>query len=332
MEHADAHIKHMADMPQTSNSRAEFASEIRRFWQSMPHKGVFLVLALAWGALFHFLGNNTFGYRDTPSLFNWMYYVYTTSPDDDYCLIMPLVVIALLMWKRRELTAVEKAVWFPAGLLLLAGVLLHVAGYLIQQNRVSLIGFVVGLYGITGLVWGRRWLVHSFFPMFLLLFLVPLGTLQDGLTLPLRIFVTQASVLVGNVFLGLGYETRGALILTDLGVPVFDVAPACSGIRSLISLFALATVYAFMRFDQPWKRLIVIAAAIPLAVLGNLARIFIVLVVGRAISFEAGAVIEQKLGFLTFLVAFAGLFLLGKQLKEKLDDEPSPDTRLAAAI
>jgi exosortase len=119
-------------------------------------------------------------------------------------------------------------------------------------------------------------------------------------------------------------------ILTDLGVPVFDVAPACSGIRSLISLFAISTVYAFMRFDRVWKRSIVIAAAIPLAVLGNLARILIVLIVGRAVSFEAGAFIEQKLGFLTFLVAFAGLFLLGRQLKEKPDESPAPPPGLTA--
>lgn len=329
MERADAHIKPMADMSQTSDTRAAFTGEMRRFWQSMPHKGVFLALVVAWGGLFHFLGNNTFGYRDTPSLFNWMYYVYTTSPDDDYCLIMPLVVIALLVWKRRELTGIEKAIWLPGGLVLLGGVLLHVAGYLIQQNRISLVGFAVGLYGITGLVWGARWLVHTFFPMVLLLFLVPLGGVQEALTLPLRIFVTEASVILGNLFLGLGYETRGSMILTDLGVPVFDVAPACSGIRSLISLFALSTVYAFMRFDHSWKRSIVIAAAVPLAVLGNLARIFIVLIVGRAVSFEAGAVIEQKLGFLTFLVAFAGLFLLGRLLKEKEDHGPVPPSEIA---
>jgi exosortase/archaeosortase family protein len=98
----------------------------------------------------------------------------------------------------------------------------------------------------------------------------------------------------------------------------------------LISLFALATIYAFMRFDGAGKRVVIIAAAIPLAVLGNLSRIFLVLIVGRAVSFEAGAFIEQKLGFLTFLVAFAGLFLLGRWLKEKPDETPAPPSGLAA--
>lgn len=302
----------------THSIQAETMALIR----SLPSKGAFLVLAAFWVAIFAFYGNNTFGYRDTPSLFNWMYYVYTTSPDDDYCLIMPVVVLGLLVWKRAELLPLEKSAWLPAGGLFAFGLLLHITGFLVQQNRVSLMGFVVGLYGLTGMVWGRAWLAHTFFPMFLLLFLVPLGTLQDALTLPLRVFVTNASVLIGNLFLGLGYESHGVKIYTDLGVPVFDVAPACSGIRSLISLFALSTVYAFMRFDGFWKRGVLIAAAIPLAVLGNLTRIVIVLIVGRAVSFEAGAVIEQKLGFLTFLIAFAGLFLLGRKLGEK-EDHPT---------
>lgn len=290
--------------------------EVGELWRSLPHKAAFFVLLFSWVLLFHFLGNNTFGYSDTPSLFNWMYYVYTTSPDDDYCLIIPLVVLALLIWKRVRLTQINKQVWWPAVVLFLCGILLHIIGYLVQQNRISLMGFAVGLYGLTGLVWGRVWLVNTFFPMFLLLFLVPLGTVNDALTLPLRIFVTKASVMLGNSFLGLGYESQGAVILSNAGMPVFDVAPACSGIRSLISLFALSTVYAFTQFDGHWKRLLIIAAAIPLAVLGNLMRLFIVLVVGRAFSFEAGAVVEQNLGFLTFLVAFAGLFFLGRWIQE----------------
>jgi len=314
-----------------NDSFRNLRDEVLALLRGLPHKAVFLVLVAAWLALFHFLGNNTFGYRDTPSLYNWMHYVYTTSPDDDYCLLMPVAVLALLLWKRKELTGIEKSIWLPGAALLAGGVLMHLVGYLVQQNRISLAGLAVGLYGITGLVWGRRWLAHTFFPMFLLLFMVPLGGVQEVLTLPLRIFVTQASVLLGNVFLGLGYEARGSVILTDLGVPVFDVAPACSGIRSLISLFALSTIYAFMRFDRCWKRSIVIAAAIPLAVLGNLTRIFLVLIVGRAVSFEAGAVIEQKLGFLTFLVAFAGLFLLGRWLKEKPEEPPAPPQALPVA-
>lgn len=297
--------------------------ELRALLKGLPNKWLFVALALSWLLLFALYGNNTFGYHSTRSLFTWLYVVYTHSEDDAYGFMIPVAVVALLIWKRRELLAVEKVTWLPGLLVLLMGNLLHLVGYLVQQNRLSVLGFVVGLFGLTGLAWGRAWLASTFFPMFLLIFLIPVGALQDTLTLPLRLFVTKASVGVGNLFLGLGYESHGSKIFTDFGVPVFDVAPACSGIRSLISLFVLSTIYAFMRFDRNWKRAAIVAAAIPLAVLGNFTRIFIVLIIGRAVSFEAGAYIEQKLGILTFLIAFGGLFVLGKLVKEKPDDEQS---------
>lgn len=286
----------------------------------LPAKLAFLILLSGWVTLFALFGNNTFGYLDTSSLFSWLANAYARSSDDSYCMLIPLLVLALLIWKRAAMAAIRKEPWLPASILFASGILFHVVGYLIQQPRISAFGFFLGVYGITGMVWGKVWLENTFFPMFLLLFMIPVGTLQDELTLPLRIVVTKTSVLLGNLFLNLGYQAQGSNIVTELGRPVFDVAPACSGIRSLVSLFVLASVYAFTRFDAVWKQGIVVAAAVPLAVLGNLARLLIVLIVGRAVDFDAGAAIEQKLGIVTFIVALGGLLYLGRKLGEATDE------------
>lgn len=295
---------------------AEFLGLVR----SLPGRWIFLILALGWAALFTFLGNNTFGYLDTPSLFSWLANAYQKSADDGYCALVPFVVIGLLIWKRSKLSEIPKQAWFPGLFLLSGGALFHMVGYLIQQPRISAFGFFFGLYGLTGMVWGKAWLSRTFFPMFLLLFMIPVGTLQDELTLPLRLFVTKSAVFFGNLFLNLGYQSHGSNIFNEFGKPVFDVAPACSGIRSLVSLFILASIYAFTRFESYWKRLVVVAAAIPLAMLGNLIRLVVVLIVGRAVNIQAGSAIEQKLGLVTFVVALGGLFLLGRQLGESLEN------------
>lgn len=286
--------------------------------RSMPGRWIFLILLLSWIALFAFLGNNTFGYLDAPSLFSWLANAYKKSADDEYCVLVPFVVVGLLVWKRSELLAVSKQTWFPGVFLLAGGAFFHFVGYLIQQPRISAFGFFFGIYGLTGMVWGRFWLGRTFFPMFLLLFMIPVGSLQDELTLPLRLFVTKSAVFFGNLFLNLGYQSHGSNIFNEFGKPVFDVAPACSGIRSLVSLFILASIYAFTRFESYWKRAIVVAAAIPLAMLGNLVRLVVVLIVGRAVNIQAGSAIEQKLGLVTFVVALGGLFLLGRRLGESL--------------
>ena len=301
--------------------------ELRAFWRSQPAKTLFVSLLVPWCLLFHFLGNSTYTYVDTHSLFGWMKYVFTTSPDDDYCMYIPLVVLALLCWKRDELKRVSKAFWWPALGLIALGLFIHIIGFMIQQARVSIVGFLLGLYGLTGLVWGKSWLRATFFPMFLLGFCIPLGTVAEVITLPLRKAVTFISVGIGHGLLGIDVQQNGSQILDGYGRPLYDVAPACSGIRSLISLLALSTIYAFMTFQSAWKRLVIILMAFPLAVLGNVTRISIVILVGELFGQKAGTLIEQKLGFLTFIIAVGGIMLMGRVVRDRVaaSAPPVPD-------
>jgi exosortase len=302
--------------PSLLDDARRVAAETRAGLAAQPDKLLFGLLLLAWVALFHFLGNAVFGYIDTPSLFSWCYQIYTNSPDEEHCLYVPLVVLGLLVWKRHELIALPKRHWWPALGLVALGLLLHIGGYLVQQTRVSLVGFIVGLYGLTGWVWGPAWLRATFFPMFLLGFCIPISAYAEVITSPLRIFVTKVSVGIGHDLLGIGVYRQGSIIMNAQGVAMYDVAPACSGIRSLISLFALATVFAFVSYQTWWRRAVLIGAALPLAVLSNVFRITTVIIVGEAFGQPAGAMIEQKFGFLTFGVAMVGLFALGHWLRE----------------
>jgi len=96
-----------------------------------------------------------------------------------------LVVLALYWWKREELIAASAPAcgrracsWSPPGLCA------HLLGYIVQQPRLSAHRFFTGLYGLTGLAWGKIGLKASFFPFFLLAFCVPAGG-TDWLTLRL---------------------------------------------------------------------------------------------------------------------------------------------------
>jgi exosortase len=307
----------------SSSLLTELREDLPAWWRQQPDKLLFALLLLPWVALFHFWGNSTFGWVKSPSLFRWMHYVFTTSPDDDYCLYIPLVVLALLAWKRRELMAVPKQTWWPALFLVVSALLLHLTGYVVQQARLSIIAFFLGLYGLTGLVWGRAWLRSTFFPMFLFAFCVPLGTMADTLTLPLRLLVTQISVGLSHDLLGVEVFRQGSQIFDGAGKPLYDVAPACSGIRSLVSLLALTTIYGFISFKPTWKRLVMMVAAAPLAVLGNVVRITGVIVVGEAFGQQAGLLIEQKFGFITFGIALICVFILGHWLRDRQSPVPA---------
>jgi len=147
-----------------------------------------------------------------------------------------------------------------------------------------------------------------------LIFCFPLGTLADKITIPLRTVVTQVSV--GNAHL-LGVEAirNGTQIIGANGFN-FDVAPACSGIRSLTALTALTTIYGFLTFHAAWKRMLMVFVAVPLAIIGNVARITGVILTSEAFGERAGLQFHEGAGFVTFFVAIICVMALGHWLRE----------------
>jgi len=297
-------------MPRTS-----LISEVQAFCGALPNAGLFLALLAVWIALFHFVGNSVFGYIDTPSLLTWLYAVYRGSEDDSHGALVPIVILILLWWKRGELESIPKKLWWPGLALVLFALLLHVAGYVIQQTRVSAAALSFGIYAMTGLVWGPLWLKRTFFPMFLFVFCIPISSVSDFITMPLRMIVSKISVAIAHGPLGIDVIREGSMIFDPRHTFQYDVAAPCSGMRSLVALLAISTVYGFLTFKANWKRGLLILSALPFAVAANVVRVTTVIVAGEAFGQQAGAFIEQKLGFLTFAVAIGGMLFLGYVLR-----------------
>jgi exosortase len=303
-----------------------FMDELVWYWQQWPGKAVALTAIVAWVALFQFLGNSTFGYIDTHSLFSWMNYSYLRNPDDEHGYLIPIVVLVVFWWKRAQLLELAKTArpsWPALGLLVLA-LGLHIIAYAVQQTRISIAAFFLGLYALFGLLWGGRFMRASFFPMALFVFAIPLSTVSEVVTYPLRLLVTKISVGLGHEILGMPIGRNGSQILNLAdGVAMYDVAPACSGIRSLTALGAVTMIFAFTGFSASWKRLIVLLSAFPLAVAGNTARVTALLILGDAFGRDQAMRLEQYLGLITFAVALGCLLALGRWL----GDKPEPESQ-----
>lgn len=305
----------------------EFRLEFLDVWQQLPNKGLFLVLLGAWLALFQFLGSSTLGYVQSSSLFAYLYTSLSHNgdifgSDEVVGLLMPFVVLGLFWWKRKELLALEiKSSW--AGLLLVfAGVLVHLLGFVVQQPRISAVGFFTGVYGLLALAWGPAFLRASFFPFFLFGFCVPLGSMADTLTFPLRLMVTKLVAFICHNILMIDVIRQGTTLADPTGRYQYEVAAACSGIRSLIITSAFSCVLAFLSFRTWWKRLAIMAAAVPLAVLGNLLRMLAIIIAADIWGKAAGdAVHEGGPGGIFVLVlyvpGFAGLLWLEHFLRKK---------------
>ena len=292
-------------------------------WHRLPNKAFFFALLAAWLALFQFLGNAILGYVHTPSLFAWMIGAYNSpSSDDGHGNFIPFLVVGLFWWKRRELLALPLNLWWPGLLILLAALMLHVAGYAIQQPYLSIAALFAGIYGLMGLAWGPAWLRNSLFPFFLFIFSVPLGQRAEFITFPLRQLVSWLSEQVAHWILGIGVIRVGTQLFDPSGSYGFDVEAPCSGMRSLIAIFLLATVYGFFVFRSPWKRLSLMALALPLAVLGNLARMLLIIMAAELGGQSWGNYVHEggPLGIISlvpYLPAMAGLLLAGRWLENR---------------
>lgn len=303
----------------------DFKSEFIGIWNEIPDKGVAGVLLLAWALLFQWLGSSTFGHIDSPSLFVWLWGNYNSElGDDQHGFIVPLIVLFLLWGKRAQWRAVPKAAaWWPL-VFLAAGVVFHLAGFLLQQQRLSVVGFFSGVFGILGTVWGGALLRAIFFPYVLFAFSVPIGQLSQSITFPLRILVTKAAVWFSSTLLGIGVVREGTFIRFPSLRYVFDVAPACSGIRSLISIFLFAVIYGVLSFQSPWKRATIVALALPFAVAGNIVRLITAMIIADGFGAAAGKWAETKLGFITFALAIGGVLLAGRFLRGRPAEKEGP--------
>ncbi len=298
------------------------ALRCREEWLVLPNKFFFFSLAAIWVAMFTFLGNSTFGYLDSNSIFYWAFDIYTSPIDDNqFGLYIPFAVLALFWWKRREMVAQPLTLWAPGMFLVAAALALHLVGYVAQQPRLSLVGFIAGLYGLTGLAWGKYWLKASRFPFFLLAFCVPpVG--MEWLTFKMRLMVSWTVAGIAHLGLAPDLIREGTQLFDAQHSFGYEVAAACSGIRSLTALLALTTIYGFIVLKTPWKRAAMIASAFPLAILGNVVRLCFTIMVAEIGGQAAGKSVETNAGLITFAVAIGCVYLLGRQLEKS--EHPAP--------
>jgi exosortase len=305
----------------------EFVKEFSDVWSRLPQKGFFFPLLIAWLLLFQFYGNGTFGYIDTASLLYWMknayYNVFSDGQDAHGAIVLPAVLVLFWM-KRRELLALPVKLWYPGILIVAFSLALHALGYMIQQPRISIVAMFLGAYGLIGLTWGSAWLKESFFPYLLFAFCIPISAISQGVTFPLRLLVSKIVWIISHGILRLPVQRVGTQLFNS-GY-AYDVAAACSGIQSLMAIVGLNTVIAFL-FLKGWpKRLTMIMAAVPLAIISNVTRLLMVILAAEMGGREWGNFVHENWFFslIPYIPAIAGTMFLSRWFEEKRPASNAP--------
>jgi len=293
--------------------------ELKDVLERIPHRETFLAIFAAWIILFSFWGNSTLGYVKTPSIFGWWAWVVGQPSADDHVWLIPFVVVIIFWVKRDQSLQKETRIWWPALSLLAVAVVFHLIGFRVQQNRISLVAFLVGTYSFIGLVWGKEWLKTAFFPFFLLGLSVPLPNGGEFISLPLRMLATKITVKIATLVLGINVVQSGTNITGPDGKFHYDIAAACSGIRSLVAICSIGTIYAFMSLTGFWRRRLMILTAFPFAVLGNVLRLLTIIIAAEAFGQETGNTVHNSFWFslVPYIPAILGVFFLGRFIQKK---------------
>jgi exosortase len=137
-----------------------------------------------------------------------------------------------------------------------------------------------------------------------------LGIVYNQVTLPLQLLASRiaAGILTAG---GIGVIREGNIL--DVGGHRVAVVEACNGIRYLLSLGFMAVVFAYLSDSKPWMRLVMLAAAVPIAIFANAAR---VAAAGWLPSLDSG-IPHAVCGGLLFVFCLAGLMVF-RQLFNKV--------------
>lgn len=174
-------------------------------------------------------------------------------------------------------------------------------------------------------LWGAEPIKRVWFPLIYLLFVFPPPeTVFAMVTQPLKIAVSQTAVELLSL---LGYPIAGSGVLIMIGQYQMLVAAACAGLNSLLSLTALGLFYTYLRHKSELAYMVVLVCFIlPVAVLANLVRVLLLLLITYHFGEAAGQGFFHELAGLTmFTVALLAIFVIDRlaaPLRNRLARKP----------
>jgi exosortase len=239
---------------------------------------------------------------------------WTADPDYSHgFFVVPLA--AFFTWECRDALARTPVRPHLAGLVVLAASLIvFIAGRYGSElflTRVSMIGVLAGLILFLA---GRAYLRILVFPLAFLLFMIPLPAIVfNQIAFPLQLLASRLGEMTISAS-GVPVLREGNVLL--LPGRTLEVAEACSGIRSLLSLLMLAIVLGYFSERRIGPRVAIAIAAIPIAVIANAIRVAGTGLASYWISPAAAeGFFHSFSGWLMFVVALVGLLAVHRAIE-----------------
>ena len=230
------------------------------------------------------------------------------------------IILAMTLWllysQRHAVAALAVQPDKPLGLgMMVFGVLMHVLGRTQGILVFEVFSQHLVLVGMVLLFLGRAALRLLWFPLFFLLFVVPLpASVVAGITAPLKAAV---SAVAASLLYHLGYPVARAGVVLSIGPYQLLVADACAGLNSMFTLEALGLLYMnLMRYKSAVRNVALAVLIIPIAFAANIVRVMILVLVTYHFGDEAGqGFVHGFAGLVLFMVGLTLILLTDNVLR-----------------
>jgi exosortase len=240
--------------------------------------------------------------------------------DDNYShgFLIPLIAGYFLYERRDALRSALVEPWGAGLLVVILGLVQLSVAWLGTEYFTMRSSLIVIMAGMVLYFFGRNVFKIAILPIFYLIFMVPLPyIIYDAMAFPLKLFVTKVSV---------GFlKSVGIVVMREGNILMFpattlEVADACSGIRSLMSLLALSVAFAFFSQRSNLKRWVLILSAVPIAIFCNALRVIVTGVLAQYWGAKAAeGFFHEFAGMVVFALAMVMLVALGALLRKRSD-------------
>jgi exosortase B len=240
---------------------------------------------------------------------------------------MILMIVAWLLFQKRSELAAMKPTQSASLLgfsLFAAGGLMYLLG---RAAHFSIFEFGSQLPVIMGallLVGGHTALKTCWFPVFFLVFMIPLpNSLIDQLTGPLK---QWAAVVAEHVLYAMDYPVARTGVMLTVGHYKLQVADACAGLHSMFTLTAMGMLYMHMRQRGGILRnALLLLAILPIAFVANAVRVLALVLITYHFGDEAGqGFMHGTAGILLIVSALLALIALDSLLSMASAARTSP--------
>ena len=240
---------------------------------------------------------------------------WATDSNYSHGFLVPIISAYLIWRKRKELAAIEISPSKAGLAIIIAGLILFILGNGASEYFTVRISLVVTIFGLALYFFGGPMIKRTWFELLFLVFMIPIPyVIYFSATFPMQLLASKVTVAVLNL-IGMPVVRQGNII--HLPEHSLEVAEACSGMRSLVSLLALGAIYAYLTQKRFSAKAILFLSTIPIAVLGNVFRVFITALIVYTTELNiTEEPIHSIMGATVFVIAFIFLLIFGAILRK----------------